>query len=100
MGQEAVMGERRKFSRVKREAVVMLEAAGVTLSQNAAELRIGANVLVHLRRELRQHPQQAFVGNGRSRDEEMSQLRRELVRVTKERDFLRETAAFFAIASR
>lgn len=39
---------------------------------------------------------QAFVDNGRSRDEELSQLRRELRRVTKERDFLRETAAFFA----
>jgi len=39
------------------------------------------------------------VGNGRSRDEELSQLRRELARVTKERDFLREAAAFFARAS-
>jgi hypothetical protein len=36
---------------------------------------------------LHQKPAQAFVGNGRARDEELAQLRRELARVTKERDF-------------
>ena len=94
------MGARRKFSaEYKREAVAMLNARGVTVSQIAAELGIGANVLGRWRREFRREPQQAFVGNGRSRDEELSQLRRELARVTKERDFLREAAAFFARAS-
>ena len=95
------MRQRRRFSaEYKREAVAMLDAPGVTVSQIAAELGIGANVLGRWRRELRQHPSQAFVGNGRSRDEELSQLRRELARVTKERDFLREAAAFFARTSR
>ena len=94
------MGARRKFSaEYKREAVAMLDAPGVTVSQIAAELGIGATMLGRWRRELRRHPQQAFVGNGRSRDEEVNQLRRELSRVTKERDFLREAAAFFAKAS-
>jgi len=94
------MGARRKFSaEYKREAVAMLDAPGVTVNQIAAELGIGATVLARWRRELRQHPQQAFVGNGRPRDEELSQLRRELARVSKERDFLREAAAFFARAS-
>ena len=94
------MGARRKFSaEYKREAVVMLDAPGVTVSQVAAELGIGANVLGRWRREFRREPQQAFVGNGRSRDEELSQLRRELARVTKERDFLRAAAACFARAS-
>jgi transposase-like protein len=88
------MGTRRKFSaEYKREAVAMLDAPGVTVSQVAADLGIGANMLGRWRRELRRLPQQAFVGNGRSRDEELSQLRRELARVTKERDFLREAAA-------
>jgi transposase len=95
------MEARRKFSaEYKREAVAMLDARGVTVSQIAAELGIGANVLGRWRRELRRQPQQAFVGNGRVREEEVSQLRRELTRVTKERDFLREAAAFFARASR
>lgn len=85
------MGARRKFSaEYKREAVAMLEAPGVTVSQIAAELGIGANVLGRWR---------PFVGNGRARDEEVSQLRWELARVTKERDCLRAAAAFFASAS-
>ena len=93
--------QRRKFSsEYKRETVAMLDAPGVTVSQIAVDLGIGANMLGRWRRELRQVPKQAFVGNGRSRDEEVSQLRRELARVTKERDFLREAAAFFARASR
>lgn len=94
------MGARRKFStEYKREAVAMLDAPGVTVNQIAADLGIGATVLGRWRRELRRQPEQAFVGNGRPRDEEVSQLRRELARVTKERDFLREAAAFFARAS-
>ena len=95
------MAQRRKFSaEYKCEAVAMLDAPGVSVSQIAADLGIGATVLGRWRRELRREPAQAFVGNGRARDEELAQLRRELVRVTKERDFLREAATFFASASR
>lgn len=95
------MGARRKFTaEYKREAVAMLDTAGVTVSQIAADLGIGSTVLGRWRRELRQEPMPAFVGQGRSRDEEVGQLRRELARVTKERDFLREAAAFFARASK
>ena len=39
-------------------------------------------------------------GQGRPRDEEIGHLKRELARVTKERDFLREAATFFARGSR
>lgn len=95
------MTQRRKFSaEYKREAVAMLDAPGVSVSQIAAELGLGVNVLGRWRREVRQKPTQAFVGNGRPRDEELTQLRRELSRVTKERDFLREAATFFARTSR
>ena len=95
------MAQRRRFSaEYKREAVAMLEAPGVSISQIAAELGNGATVLGRWRRELRQGRDQAFVGNGRPRDEERVLLRREVARVTKERDFLREAAAFFASTSR
>ena len=95
------MRQRRKFAaEYKREAGAMLQAPGVSVSQIAGELGIGANVLGRWRRELRQEQDQAFRGNGRPREEELSLLRRELARVTKERDFLREAAAFFARASR
>jgi transposase len=94
------MAQRRRFSpEYKREAVAMLESPGVSISQIAAELGIGVTVLGRWRRELRQGPDQAFVGHGRPRDEELALVRRELARVTKERDFLREAAAFFARAS-
>jgi transposase len=95
------MGQRRTFSaEYKREAVALIESPGVSVSQIAAELGIGATVLGHWRRELRQEPAQAFRGNGRPRDENLALLRRELARVTKERDVLREAAACFASASR
>jgi len=95
------MTQRRRFSaEYKREAVAMLESPGVTVNQIAAELGIGATVLGRWRRELRQESAQAFRGNGRPRDENLALLRRELARVTKERDFLREAATFFASASR
>ena len=95
------MTPRRRFSaEYKREAVAMLDMPGVSVSQVAAELGIGANVLGRWRREGQHQPDAAFPGQGRSRDEEGGSLRRKLARVTKERDFLRETAAFFASASR
>ena len=67
------MVQRRKFSaEYKREAVAMLDAPGVSVSQIAAELGIAVNVLGRWRRELRQKPDQAFSGHGRPRDEELA----------------------------
>ena len=78
----------------------MLDPPGVSGGQIAAELGIGATVLGRWRREVRQESAQAFVGQGRPRDENLALLRRELARVTKEQDLLREAAACFARASR
>jgi transposase-like protein len=51
------MAQRRRFSaEYKRQAVAMLEPPGVSVSQIAAELGIGATVLGRWRRELRQEP--------------------------------------------
>ena len=95
------MVQRRRFSaEYTREAVAMLDAPDVRVSQIAAELGIGAAMLGRWRREMHQELAQAFSGNGRPRDGELAQLRRELARVTKERDFLREAATCFASASR
>ena len=91
------MSKRRKYSQeFKREAVAMTLADGVTLSQVARELGIGANMLGRWRRELNGAGAKAFQGQGKPRDEEMAGLKRELARVKKERDFLREAATFFA----
>ena len=91
------MTQRRRFSaEFKREAVGMLEAPGVSVTQIATELGIGTAVLGRWRRELRQETGRAFPGQGRQRDEEIGHLKCELARVTKEQDFLREAATFFA----
>ena len=39
---------------------------------------------------------EAFPGQGKSRDEELTKLKRELAKVKQERDFLRDAAVFFA----
>ena len=45
---------------------------------------------------IEQHGEKAFPGQGHARDEEMMRLKRENARLRKERDFLKEAAAFFA----
>lgn len=67
-----------------------------TVAQVASELGINANMLSKWRRQLRTEGPKAFPGQGKPRDEEMVALNRELARVKKERDFLREAATFFA----
>ena len=42
----------------------------------------------------------AFPGQGRSRDEELTKLKRELAKIKQERDFLKDAAVFFAKESK
>ena len=92
---------RRKYSEeYKREAVALVDQPGMTVAQVARELGINANMLTRWRRAVRAHGKKAFPGQGQARDEEMMQLKRELARVKKERDFLKEAAAFFAKTSK
>ena len=91
------MSKRRKYSNeFKREAVQLTVHPGVSKSQIARELGINPNMLTRWPRELHDSGSQAFGGQGKARDEEMAALKRELGRVKKERDFLREAATFFA----
>ena len=95
------MAGRRKYSKeFKQEAVVMAGVPGVTLKQVGAELGISAHLLGRWRKQLQLDGVAAFPGPGKPRDEEMAALKRELSRVRKERDFLREAATFFAKASK
>lgn len=72
---------------------------GVSCAQVARELGIGPNLLTRWKREAESECARAFGGAGNARDEDVAQLRRELARVKKERDFLREAATFFAKGS-
>lgn len=91
------MSKRRKFSpEFKRGAVEQACQPGVSCAQVARELGINSNMLSRWKRQVEQEGRQAFGGSGTPRDEEIAVLKRELARVKKERDFLREAATFFA----
>ena len=91
------MPKRRKYSaEFKREAVAMANQPGVTRTQIGRELGVSPNMITRWARELGESGSKAFGGQGKARDEEMAVLKRELGRVKKERDFLREAATFFA----
>ena len=91
------MLKRRQYSaEFKHGAVEQTRQPGVSCAQVARELGIGANLLTRWRREADKGGPLAFGGAGTARDEEMAALKRELARVKKERDFLREAATFFA----
>ena len=84
---------RRKFSReFKVEAVRMVSEGGHSLAQVARDLDIRPDMIRRWRRQLGEDPEQAFpgVGQRKDRDEEMWQLRRQLERVTTERDILKK----------
>lgn len=90
--------ERRRFSdEYKAEAVRLVRDSGKPVAQLARELGVNANVLY---RWVAEEREANSVGKTRSavkaEEAEIARLRRELDRVTQERDFLRRAAAFFA----
>ncbi len=89
---------RRKFSReFKLEAVRQVEA-GRRLAEVARDLGVHATVLRRWKDQVTVDATTAFPGNGRRREpeEELQRLRREVVQLRAERDFLKKAAAFFA----
>ena len=91
------MSKRRKYSpEFKQEAVALTRQPGVSCRQVALEIGINPNLLSRWKREAAAVSGKAFSGSGTPRDEEVARLKRELARVKKERDFLREAATFFA----
>ena len=63
---------------------------------------LSAGIISRWKRALKVQGDEAFPGTGHlgDRDEEVRRLRRELVRVSQERDILKKAAAFFANESR
>ena len=91
------MFKRRQYSpEFKREDIALSRQPGTNCRQVALEIGINPNLLSRWVREADDTPSKAFKVSGTPRDEELANLKRELARVKKERDFLREAAVFFA----
>ena len=84
----------------KREALKRASEEGVTDVIVCEELGISARQLRRWRDEYRLLGDEAFPGQGCSRDEELTKLKRELAKVQQERDFLKDAAVFFAKESK
>ena len=95
-----IMGRtRRTFTReFKQEAVKLVTASGHPTAQVARDLGITPNLLRRWKQEIAGDPGAAFPGKGRRKPhkEELARLKRDLARVTQERDFLKSVAAYFA----
>ncbi len=91
---------KRYSSEFKREAIQGASEEGVTDKAVCDDLGISTRQFRRWRDELQVLGAEAFPGQGRTRDEEIAVLKRELAQVKKERDFLKEAAAYFARGSK
>ena len=91
--------KRQRFSReYKLEAVKQVRERGISSSQVARDLGIGANVVSRWVREARGDIAKAFPGQGQQPAEqaEIERLKREIVKLKAEKDILKKAAAYFA----
>lgn len=91
------MGQRQRFTKeFKLEAVQLLKQSGRPAAEIARELGIPRNRLYKWAADLEAHG--VFPGSGRQTNAaaELTRLKRELARVTEERDILKKAAAYFA----
>ena len=91
------MGRRHFTREFKLEAVKLVLERGVSVSQAARDLDIGASVVGRWVRENQADKKHAFPGRGQMKpdDAEVARLKRELIRVKAERDILKKTIGFF-----
>ncbi len=95
------MSQRRRYTKqFKEEALRLVSQEGVSLAQIAQDLGIDAGMLRRWRKDAESLGPKAFRGQGYAHDEEVAKLKRELGRVKRERDFLKDAAAYFAKESK
>jgi transposase len=94
-------GKRRKFTvEFKAEAVRLVASSGKPLAQIARELGLNEQVLRNWKKKATAADGSGLVPDRFAQEEEIRRLRRELLRVTEERDILKKATAFFANQSR
>jgi len=98
------MQKRKTFSKeFKLEAVRLLKKGDKPAAEVARQLGIPRNKLYLWRDEVDAHGDLAFPGRGRptsDKDAEIARLKRELERVSEERDVLKKAALYFAKESK
>ena len=94
--------QRRKiYSReFKQEAVRLVRESGQSLAATARDLGVDENSLRKWKRAEESHGERAFPGKGRSHDEELAQLRREVALLRQERDILPSAIGYCVSAPR
>ena len=91
------MSKRTRYTpEYKHELVELARRSKSSCRKIALEVGVNPALLTRWVREAEAGGTQAFPGGGTPRDEELARTKRELARVTKERDFLRDAAAYFA----
>lgn len=91
------MSKRKRFSpEYKNELVELVRRTKSSCRKVALEVGVNPALLTRWVREAEAGGGKAFPGGGTPRDEELARIKRELARVTKERDFLKDAAAYFA----
>ncbi len=91
--------KRKSYSReFKLEALGLITEKGYSIAEASRNLGIEYSVLRRWKKQLVDDPQNAFPGKGRlkAQDEKFRRLKRNLERVTEERDILKKALAYFA----
>lgn len=91
---------KRYSAEFKVEALRRASEEGTTDKAVCDELKISTRQFRRWRDEVELLGKDAFPGKGQTRNDEMASLKRELAQVKKERDFLKEAAAYFARESK
>ena len=91
------MSKRKRYSpEYKRELIELVRRSQSSCRQIALEVGVNPNMLTRWVGEADAGGGKAFPSGGTPRDEEMARLKRELSKVSRERDFLKDAAAYFA----
>ena len=90
---------RRSFDKeFKLSAVKLVLESEKSVESIASELGVSSNTLFNWKRKYLEDAKNAFPGKGRMKpeDEELRRVKKELLRVTMERDILKKAIAYFA----
>jgi len=94
-------GTRRRYtSEFKAEAVRLVATSGRSVAQMARELGVNEQTLHNWKRQATSSDGSVVEPGRFAEQEEIRRLRRELARVTEERDILKKATAFFANESK